>query len=41
VWTDPRKISAWRSTDRDIHGRETLLDEKERKSFRFIFPWVA
>jgi quercetin dioxygenase-like cupin family protein len=40
VWTDPSKISAWRSTDRDIHGRETLLDRKERKSFRFVFPWA-
>ena len=41
VWTDPSKISAWRSTDRDIHGRETLLDEKERKAFRFVFPWAV
>jgi quercetin dioxygenase-like cupin family protein len=30
VWVDPRKISGWLSTGRDIHGGETALDEKER-----------
>jgi mannose-6-phosphate isomerase-like protein (cupin superfamily) len=40
VWADPSKISAWRSTDRDIHGRETLLDENERRAFRFVFPFA-
>lgn len=39
AWTDPGAISAWRLTDRDIHGRETLLDENERKAFRFVFPF--
>ena len=39
VWTDPGAKSAWRSTDHDIFGRETLLDARERKSFRFVFPF--
>lgn len=39
VWTDPGAKSVWRSTDRDIFGRETLLDARERKSFRFVFPF--
>ena len=39
VWTSPGAKSAWRSTDRDIFGRETLLDARERKSFRFVFPY--
>lgn len=41
VWADPNKISVWRSTDRDIHGWETGLDEKERKAFRFVFPFAS
>jgi len=39
VWSDPGVKSAWRSTDHDIFGRETLLDARERKSFRFVFPF--
>ena len=35
VWADQSKMSAWRSTDRDIHGFETLQDERLRRSFRF------
>ncbi len=37
VWADPNKISAWRSTNRDIHGHETALDERERIVYRYIF----
>jgi mannose-6-phosphate isomerase-like protein (cupin superfamily) len=40
VWADQSKISAWRSTGRDIHGWETASDEKERRAFRFVFPFV-
>lgn len=37
VWADPNKISAWRSTNRDIRGHETALDERERIVYRYIF----
>jgi len=41
VWADPSNISAWLATHRDIHGFETAIDEKTRKTFRFVFPWVV
>jgi len=41
VWTSPGVRSAWKSTDRDIFGRETGLDARERKSFRFVFPFAS
>jgi uncharacterized RmlC-like cupin family protein len=37
VWADENKISAWRSTNRDIRGHETALDERERIAYRYIF----
>jgi quercetin dioxygenase-like cupin family protein len=36
VWADPRNISAWRSTGRDIHGGETALDERVRDAYGHI-----
>jgi quercetin dioxygenase-like cupin family protein len=36
VWADQNKISAWRSTGRDIHGGETALDEREREAYGHI-----
>jgi quercetin dioxygenase-like cupin family protein len=40
IWTNPKEASAWLSTNRDISGRETLLDEQERHAFRFVFPFA-
>jgi quercetin dioxygenase-like cupin family protein len=40
VWAEPSKMSAWKSTDRDIHGRETLQDQRLRRSFRFTNAFV-
>jgi quercetin dioxygenase-like cupin family protein len=37
VWADPNTVSAWRSTDRDINGRETAVDEKRRRVFAKVF----
>jgi quercetin dioxygenase-like cupin family protein len=33
VWADPRKASAWQSTNLDINGRRTAADERERRAF--------
>lgn len=40
VETDSRKTSAWRSTHRDIHGRETLLDQKAHIATLLADPWA-
>jgi uncharacterized cupin superfamily protein len=36
IWADQNKISAWLSTGRDINGRETALEEKERIAYRYM-----
>jgi len=33
VWTDPKKVSAWQSTNLDINGFRTAADERERRAF--------
>jgi mannose-6-phosphate isomerase-like protein (cupin superfamily) len=39
VATGQGKLSAWRSTDRDISGRETAIDDKQRRAFAQGFAW--
>lgn len=33
VWADPKKASAWQSTNLDINGRRTAADERERRAY--------
>jgi hypothetical protein len=33
VWADPKKPSAWKSTDMDIEGRRPAQEERERRAY--------
>ena len=33
VWADPKKPSAWQSTDMDINGRRPAQEERERRAY--------
>src|SRR5262245_26754404 len=33
VWADPKKASAWQSTQMDIEGRRPLQEERKRRLF--------